>query len=155
MKFKTMKHLSLYEILVGEFVSEADNPDNLDPSQFEQLSEDEKLRHSIIENLRMVLTTRQGSVQHLPDFGMPDILQLYFDSGNSIDPVKKQLRDIILKYEPRIDDVQVQKFDFDQERMRISIKIIATIKDNQNKEILLTEFSTTGWTKVMFEKDLK
>ena len=155
MKFKTMKNLSLYDILVGQFVSEADNPDNLDPSQFEQLSEDEKLRHSIIENLRMVLTTRQGSVQHLPDFGMPDILQLYFDSGNSIDPVKKQLRDIILKYEPRIDDVQVQKFDFDQERMRISIKIIATIKDNQNKEILLTEFSTTGWTKVMFEKDLK
>ncbi len=150
-----MKNLSLYDILVGQFVSEAINPDNLDPSQYEELSEDEKLRRSIIENLRMVLSTRQGSVQHLPDFGMPDILQLYFDSGNSIDPVKKQIRDIILKYEPRIDDVQVQKFDFDQEKMRISIKIIATIKDNPNKEILLTEFSTTGWTKVMFEKDLK
>jgi hypothetical protein len=33
------------------------------------------------------------------------------------------------------------------------LKVIATIKDIPNKEILLTEFSTTGWTKVMFEKD--
>lgn len=150
-----MKNLSLYDILVGQFVSEADNPDNLDSSQYEELSEDEKLRRSIIENLRMVLTTRQGSVQHLPDFGMPDVLQLYFDSGNSIEPVRTEIKDVILKYEPRIGDVQVQKSEFDQESMRISIKIVATIKDNPNKEILLTEFSTTGWTKVMFEKDLK
>jgi predicted component of type VI protein secretion system len=86
---------------------------------------------------------------------MPDILKLYFDSGNSIDPVKKEIKNVIMKYEPRIGDVQVQKSDFDQESMRISLKIVATIKETPGKEILLTEFSTTGWTKVMFEKDLK
>ena len=95
------------------------------------MSEEKKLRQSIIENLQMVLRTRQGSVLHLPDFGMPDILQLYFNSGNSIDPIRKQIRDTILKYEPRI----------------------GSIKDNPNKEILLTEFSTTGWTKIVFERD--
>ncbi len=150
-----MKSLSLYDLLVGQFVSEAKNPDDLDPNQFEDLSEEQKLRGSIIENLRMVLSTRQGSVQHLPDFGMPDILQLYFNSGNSIDPVKKEIKNVIMKYEPRIGDVQVQKSDFDQETMRITLKIVATIKETPGKEILLTEFSTTGWTKVMFEKDLK
>ncbi len=150
-----MKSLSLYDLLVGQFVSEAKNPDDLDPNQFEDLSEEQKLRSSIIENLRMVLSTRQGSVQHLPDFGMPDILQLYFNSGNSIDPVKKEIKNVIMKYEPRIGDVQVQKSDFDQETMRITLKIVATIKETPGKEILLTEFSTTGWTKVMFEKDLK
>jgi len=150
-----MKNLSLYDILVGQFTSESKNPDDVDVYHYDDLSEDQKLRSSIIENLRMVLSTRQGSVQHLPDFGMPDILQLYFDSGNSIDPIKKELRNVILKYEPRIGDVQVQKTDFDQELMRISLKIVATIKDNPNKEILLTEFSSTGWTKVMFEKDIK
>ncbi|HLG32076.1 MAG TPA: type VI secretion system baseplate subunit TssE [Ignavibacteriaceae bacterium] len=150
-----MKNLSLYDILVGQFSSETKNPDDADAYHFDDLTEDQKIRSSIIENLRMVLSTRQGSVQHLPDFGMPDILQLYFDSGNSIDPIKKEIRNVILKYEPRIGDVQVQKTDFDQEMMRISIKIVATIKDNPNKEILLTEFSSTGWTKVMFEKDIK
>ena len=148
-----MENLSLYDLLVGQFGSEAEYPDDADPVQFERMSEEKKLRQSIIENLKMVLKTRQGSVLHLPDFGMPDILQVYFESGNSIDPIKKQIRDTILKYEPRIGDVKVEKTDFDQKNMRIALKIIASIKENPNKEILLTEFSTTGWTKIVFERD--
>lgn len=139
---------------MGQFVSESENPDDADANQYDQLTEDQKLRFSIIENLRMVLSTRQGSVQHLPDFGMPDILQLYFDSGNTIDPVRKVIRQVILKYEPRIGNVEIQKSNFDKESMRITLKIITSIKDSPNKEIFLTEFSTTGWTKVMFEKDI-
>lgn len=150
-----MNTLSLFDILVGQFATETTNPDEIDFTSFDNLTEEQKLRYSIIENLRMVLSTRQGSVLHLPDFGMPDILKLYFDSNNSIEPVKKQIRDVILKYEPRIGEVQVQKTEFNHELMRISLKIVATIKDNPNKEILLTEFSSTGWTKVMFEKDIK
>ena len=146
-----MRNLSLYDLLIGQFVSESTNPDDLDDQYFEQLNEDEKLKYSIIENLRMLLTTRQGSVQHLPHFGMPDILQIYFDTG-SIDPIKKEIINVILKYEPRIGEVKIQKSQFDQNNMRITLKIIASIKDIPNKEILLTEFSTTGWTKVMFEK---
>jgi type VI secretion system protein len=148
-----VKNLSLYDILVGQFSSESKNIDETNLSDLDDLTEEQKLRSSIIENLRMVLSTRQGSVQHLPDFGMPDILQLYFNSDNSIDPIKKEIRNVILKYEPRIADVEVHKTDFDQESMKITLKVIATIKDIPNKEILLTEFSTTGWTKVMFEKD--
>lgn len=149
-----MNSLSLYDILVGQFISESTNPDDVGDQYFDQLNEDEKLRYSIIENLRMLLSTRQGSVQHLPHFGMPDILQIYFDTG-SVEPIKKEIIDVILTYEPRIGDVQIQKYDFDQNNMRISMKIAASIKDVPNKQILLTEFSTTGWTKVMFDKDAK
>lgn len=149
-----MNSLSLYDILVGQFISESTNPDDVGDQYFDQLNEDEKLRFSIIENLRMLLSTRQGSVQHLPHFGMPDILQIYFDTG-SVEPIKKEIIDVILTYEPRIGDVQIQKYDFDQNNMRISMKIAASIKDVPNKQILLTEFSTTGWTKVMFDKDAK
>jgi type VI secretion system protein len=150
-----MTNLSLYDILIGQFASESKNIDETEFTELDQLTEEQKLRSSIIENLRMVLSTRQGSVQHLPDFGMPDILQLFFNSDNSIEPIKKEIKNVILKYEPRIAEVQVQKTDFDQESMKITLKVIATVKDIPNKEILLTEFSTTGWTKVMFEKDLK
>ena len=150
-----MNNLSLYDILIGQFASESKNIDETEFAELDQLTEEHKLRSSIIENLRMVLSTRQGSVQHLPDFGMPDILQLFFNSDNSIEPIKKEIKNVILKYEPRIAEVQVQKTDFDQESMKITLKVIATVKDIPNKEILLTEFSTTGWTKVMFEKDFK
>jgi len=150
-----MKNLSLYDILVGQFSSESKNIDETDFMQLDQLTEEQQLRSSIVENLRMVLTTRQGSVQHLPDFGMPDILQLIFNSDNSIEQIKKEIRKVILKYEPRISELQVQESDFDREAMRITLKVSATIKNFPNKEILLTEFSTTGWTKVIFEKDMK
>lgn len=150
-----MEVLSLYDILVGQFVSESSSQDDINHENFNNLTEEQKLQGSIIENLRMVLSTRQGSVQHLPDFGMPDILQLYFESGNSIDPVKKEIQNVILKYEPRVCDVQVQKSEFDPETMRISLRIAASIRNSNKREVLLTEFSSTGWTKVIFEKDLR
>ncbi len=150
-----MKNLSLYNILLGQFVSEVENPDEVGLHQFEHLTEDQKLSLSIIENLRMILTTRRGSVLHLPDFGISDILQLYTNSDNPIESLKQEIKELILKYEPRISEVQIQNSEFDQKTLRASLKIIIKIKDSSNKEILLTEFSTTGWTKVVYDKDSK
>ncbi len=148
-----MKNLSLYNILVGQFISEVENPDEIGLQQFDHLTEDQKLSLSIIENLRMILTTRRGSVQHLPDFGISDILQLYINSDNPVESLKQEIKELILKYEPRISEVQIQSSEFDQKTLRASLKIIIKIKDSSNKEILLTEFSTTGWTKVVYDKE--
>ncbi len=138
---------------MGQFVSEVVNPDEIGPQQFEHLTEDQKLSLSIIENLRMILTTRRGSILHLPDFGISDILQIYLASDNPIESLKKEIREVILKYEPRVSEVQIQNSEFDQKTLRAALKIIIKLKDSSNKEILLTEFSTTGWTKVTLDKD--
>lgn len=150
-----MSNLSLYNLLVGQFISESTNPDEADISKFDNLPEDQKLSLSIIENLRMILSTRRGSVLHLPDFGMPDILRLYIDYEDPIEELKKDIRDVILKYEPRIGEVRFEETDFDQKILRASVKIIIRIKNNPNKEILITEFSTTGWTKVIQQREVK
>ncbi len=148
-----MKNLSLYNELLGQFVSEVLNPDEIGPHQFDKLTEDQKLSLSIVENLRMILTTRRGSVQHLPDFGVSDILQIYIRSDNPIESLKQELKQVILKYEPRISEVRMDSSEFDQKTLRASLKIIVKVKDSPNTEILLTEFSTTGWTKVVLDKD--
>jgi predicted component of type VI protein secretion system len=80
-------------------------------------------------------------------------MQVYMDSGNTFDPLRQMIRDAILKYEPRIADVKVEKPQFDKDNMRLFLKLLVTIKDFSDTEILLTEFSTTGWIKVEFEKD--
>ena len=64
--------MSLYELLVGCFTLRGDDPGDTDDSYFDNIMEDEKLRQSIVENLTLVLQSRQGSVQHLSDFGIPD-----------------------------------------------------------------------------------
>ncbi len=142
-------------MLLGQFISEVLNPDEIGPQQFEHLTEDQKLSLSIIENLRMILTTRRGSILHLPDFGISDILQIYLSSENPVESLKQEIKDVILKYEPRISGVQIQNSEFDQKTLRAALKIIIKVKDSSNQEILLTEFSTTGWTKVVFDKDAK
>ena len=147
-----MENLSLYDLLIGCFVLKGDDPGEVDDSYFERLSEDEKLRESIVENLKMILRTRRGSVLHLPDFGFPDIRQIYFDEG-TIESVPNQIRQTILKFEPRLIDVKVKKKEFDERNMRMTLEISAQIKEMPGKEVLFTEFSTTGWTKVYFERD--
>ncbi len=100
----------------------------------------------------MILQTRRGSVLHLSDFGIPDIVQVYIDSGYSFEQLKKYISETILKYEPRVSKVKVEEPKFDKDNFHISLKIEATIKDLAGTEILLTEFSTTGWTKVVSER---
>jgi type VI secretion system lysozyme-like protein len=150
-----LRNLSLFNLLIGYFTTDRVEPTDVDLSYFASFSEEEKMRRSIVENLTFLLQTRQGSVQHLPDFGLPDIMQIYVDSGYTFEPLKKHLRDIILKYEPRIEKARVEEPRFDKDDMRIYLRILATIKDFSDTEVLLTEFSTTGWSKVVWERDEK
>lgn len=149
-----MHNLSLYNILVGFFTTDKAEPSDADEDYFKRLSEERKLRESIVENLSKILQSRRNEESHLPDFGLPDIMELYVDSGYSFDPLKKCIAETILKYEPRIEKVKVDQPHFDKENSLIALKIRATIKEYSGTEILLTEFSTTGWTKVEFERDL-
>lgn len=148
-----MENLSIYDLLVGCFISKGDDPGDVETMKyFNSMTEDEKLRFSIIENLKMVLQSRRGAIEHLPDFGIPNIRKIYFETG-SVDSVPNLIRETILKYEPRLQDVKVKRKDFDPANLRISMEISAKIKDAKDKELLLTEFSTTGWLKVVFERD--
>jgi len=147
-----MDNLSLFDLLVGGFLSRGDDPRTAGLPYFDQLTEDQKLRYSIVENLKMVLQTRRGSVRHLPDFGIPDIRQIYFEEG-TIESVPVKIKETILRYEPRLKDVRVRKKEFDEKNLRISLEIAAQIKEVPGKEVLFTEFSSTGWTKVYFLRD--
>ncbi len=150
-----LRNLSLFNLLVGYFTTDRIEPTDVDSSYFSPFTEEEKMRRSIVENLTFLLQTRQGSVQHLPDFGLPDIMQIYIDSGYTFDPLKKHLKDMIMKYEPRIEKARVEEPRFEKNDMRVYLRIHATIRDFSNTEILLTEFSTTGWSKVVWERDEK
>ena len=150
-----MDSISLYDLLVGCFVFRGDDPGEEDAiAYFDKMTEDEKLRNSIVENIKKILQSRRGSISHLPDFGLPDIRQIYFDEG-TIDAVPNMIKHTILKYEPRLQDVRVRRKNFDPNNLRLSLEIDAKIKDMRGKELLLTEFSSTGWLKVVFDRDAK
>ena len=150
-----MENLSIYDLLVGCFIFKGDRPEDVDESYLKNLSEDDKLRDSIIENLQMVLRSRSGTVKHLPDFGIPDIRKAYFEDS-SLESIPKQIQKTIERYEPRLENIRVRQKRSDRDKaekdLRIEIEIRAKIKETRGREIFLTEFSTTGWLRVISQQ---
>ncbi len=88
---------SLYDMLLGHIggVSLA----SIDDNTLEILS--------VMENLRRILNSRAGSLKHLPDFGLPDLSVIYRNLPASAHLLKRQMELTLLKYEPRIQSIEI------------------------------------------------
>ena len=62
---------------------------------------------SVMENLRRILNTRAGSLKHLPDFGLPDLTNVYRNLPASAHLLKKEMEATLLIYEPRIKGIEI------------------------------------------------
>lgn len=69
----------------------------------EEATDDESIRAHL---LRMFVA-RQGSVQTLPDYGLPDLNDLTLSRSELIKETCAGIRDCIVRYEPRLTDVNV------------------------------------------------
>lgn len=63
---------------------------------------------SVMENLRRILNTRAGSLKHLPDFGLPDLTNVYRNLPASSHQLKKTMEATLLIYEPRITGIDIE-----------------------------------------------
>jgi type VI secretion system protein len=91
---------ALIDILLGHFLN-GQSVDDEDPGHHRIMS--------IIDNLNRLFNTRRNSLAHLPDYGLPDITQVYRDLPYSIDGLRAAIKDIVEKYEPRLRRVRVEK----------------------------------------------
>lgn len=69
----------------------------------QEMSEDESIRR----NLSRVLGTRQGAVQSLPDYGLPDINDLTLSRSELQIMLSSAIERLIASYEPRLRNPQV------------------------------------------------
>jgi type VI secretion system protein len=98
-----------------------------------------KLR-SIIDNLSRLFNTRRGSLAHIPDYGLPDISQVYRDLPYSIDGLRTAIKQVVEKYEPRLRRVRVEQ-EKDKEgeyEMRVSFIVSGELQHGQK-----VQFQTT------------
>ena len=70
------------------------------------MSEDESIRH----NLSRVLGTRQGAVQALPDYGLPDLNDLTLSRSELQNMLSSAIERLIIHYEPRLRNPQVAPY---------------------------------------------
>ena len=66
------------------------------------------LVNSVMEHLKRILNTRQGSVPMDPEFGVPNFSELPGNfSSPETDKIKTTLEEMIKRYEPRLAEVSI------------------------------------------------
>ncbi|MNG72393.1 Lysozyme [compost metagenome] len=89
---------SLYEMLVGNFTGGLN---------LHQLSEENQVILSVLDNMQRILNCRAGTLAHLPDFGLPDMAKILQGMPGTAHQLMGALSSVLLKYEPRLKKVDV------------------------------------------------
>lgn len=104
------------------------------------------LHESIREHIGMLLNTRRGMTPHLPDYGLPDIHRVYVGLPRSIDQLAETIREVILRYEPRLEQVRVRRGGFAKDTFRATFLISGNVRDGSrvSKLTFRTEIHRDG-----------
>jgi type VI secretion system protein len=128
---------SLYDMLLGHI---GDEPID---------AHDEKTQEilSVMENLRRILNTRAGSLKHLPDYGLPDMTNIYKALPSSAHLLKAQMEATLLAYEPRIRSIDLEVEE--QADPGLTISYVMTCKLKKAGLVRYgTHFEPSGYTKL-------
>lgn len=106
---------SIYDALVGEFAE--DQP-------YAHVGPERRRVLSIVNNLDRLFNTRRGALQHLPDYGLPDISEIYRDIPESIPDLQRAIRDSVEKYEPRLTNVHVTHREAEEDKFDMTLTFV-------------------------------
>lgn len=101
---------------------------------------------SIMNHLARILNTRQGSVPILDDYGIPDFTNVPGETlTETALEMEKVIKQVLLKYEPRISDVKVAFEPQKNEIMSLRFKIEGfLLKEKKIPISLVTVVSSEG-----------
>lgn len=89
---------SVYEVLFGNFTGGLD---------LHQVSEQNQVILSVLDNMQRILNCRAGTLAHLPDYGLPDMTKILQGMPGTAHQLLKTFSDVLLKYEPRLKSINV------------------------------------------------
>lgn len=93
-----MPQPSLYEMLFGNVAGGLD---------LHQVSEENQVILSVLDNMQRILNCRAGTLSHLPDYGLPDMSKILQGMPGTAHSLLTTLSDTLLKYEPRLKSLNV------------------------------------------------
>lgn len=89
---------SLYEMLSGNFSGGL---------SLSQVSEQNQVILSVLDNMQRILNCRAGTLAHLPDYGLPDMTKILQGMPGTANQLITILSAVLLKYEPRLSRINV------------------------------------------------
>ncbi|MCE0844088.1 type VI secretion system baseplate subunit TssE [Buttiauxella sp. A2-C1_F] len=93
-----MAQPSLYEMLTGNFTGGL---------ELHQVSEQNQVILSVLDNMQRILNARQGTLSHLPDYGLPDMSKILQGLPGTAHQLMNTISSVLLKYEPRLKSLTI------------------------------------------------
>jgi type VI secretion system protein len=121
----------------------------LTQSSMTQSTTNQRLTNSILWHLSQLLNTRQGTLQHLPDYGLPDICEIYRRLPQSVNDLLQEIVTTIEKYEPRIKYTRVTEYKTNDENHILNIKIFT--ETTTGSMDFNTYFGSNGYVEIKTE----
>lgn len=112
-----MKELSLFERL-----------EKKSASVYSMNVDRQSMIESVKSNLQQMLNVREGSVSSLPDYGMPDFNDLVYEFPDAIYQLQMAIKQFLLKYEPRIEDVLVSYVPDNSQPLQLKYQVDVRLK---------------------------
>jgi type VI secretion system protein len=90
---------SLYELLLQNFAGEL---------PLDQVHEQDQVVLSVLDNLQRLLNSRQGTLSHLPDYGIENLELVLHGVSGKAHLLTGSMQAMLLRYEPRVAQVTVR-----------------------------------------------
>lgn len=102
-------------------------------------SHDQAVVASIAGHLAKMLSTRAGSVQALPDYGLPDLNDMRLSLHDSLQQARIAIESFIERYEPRLSQVRVVALPRDHDPLNLSFALEGMVDmDGQRRAVSFT-----------------
>lgn len=98
------------------------------PVTREQFDDEAAITLSIANHLAKMLSTRAGSVQTLPDYGLPDLNDLNLSLHDSLQQSRIAIERFVELYEPRLSEVRVVMLPRTHDPLNLSFSIEGMIE---------------------------
>lgn len=88
---------------------------------------DRELRDNVLEHLRQMCSTRQGTMLTAPDYGIVEVSEMIHSFPEAIALMARSIRHTIQTYEPRLTNVQVRHVEMDTAELILRYEITAQL----------------------------
>ena len=119
----------LFESITGHF---------LDQAPVDGVAVKNRRLISIMDHLNRLFNTREGSLPHLKDYGLPDISEIYRKMPHGIEELQKAIKRTVEQYEPRLHKIKVAPRDSDANDFKLVFILSAELREGG-----LVRFQTT------------
>jgi type VI secretion system protein len=126
--------VALLEAVTGRF---------LDGEPVSDADSDEARLHSVLDYLTRLFNTRRGTVYHLPDYGLPDVGEVYQEMPTSLQGFKRALIETTRRYEPRVESVDCRLEQVTEAEFRLQAVLTARMVEGRSLRVRAV-FSSAG-----------